>query len=316
MRATFATLFSGGGLFDAGAQMAGCRHLWGIEYDAAIAGVAHMNGFNVLVEDVRAVDYSALERPNHLHASPVCTRASVANAGAGEAPEDIEMAAAVAAAVEQLQPDTFSLENVWAYREFEAFRLIVATLTRNGYHLDYWHLNSADFAVPQTRRRLILLASKSRRPQRPNPTHREGGDMFSPAWVGWYEAISDLIPTLPVKQGWLPAWQRRLLPEGWRPECAVVLDDTKGQHGTRLTIRSGEAPFFTLTKRPANKYNVLIDGIRYGLSDRAMARLMSLPDDYLLPASPKLTGTVLGNGVPCLLARAMMEAILPNEQSK
>jgi hypothetical protein len=42
---TFATMFSGGELVGMGARAAGLLHTWGIEHDAAIASVAHANGW-------------------------------------------------------------------------------------------------------------------------------------------------------------------------------------------------------------------------------------------------------------------------------
>jgi site-specific DNA-cytosine methylase len=80
----FGTLFSGGEGVGVGLTAAGLHHAWGVEYDADIAAVAAANGFPLIVEDVRKVDYAALPQVDWLHASPVCTRASVANSGAEE----------------------------------------------------------------------------------------------------------------------------------------------------------------------------------------------------------------------------------------
>jgi site-specific DNA-cytosine methylase len=134
---TFATLFSGGEGVGVGLTAAGLSHLWGIEYAPAIAAVAQANGFDVTVADVRAVDYAAMPRADWLHASPSCTRASVANANATEAQEDIEAAQAVCRALAAQEPEVFTLENVWQYRTFAAFRLICDQLGRMGYFWTY-----------------------------------------------------------------------------------------------------------------------------------------------------------------------------------
>ena len=66
------------------------RPAWAVEYDAKIAGVYADNfGHAPIVADVRAVDYAGLPAVDWLHASPVCTRASVANAGAVESAEQV-----------------------------------------------------------------------------------------------------------------------------------------------------------------------------------------------------------------------------------
>jgi DNA (cytosine-5)-methyltransferase 1 len=201
---TFGTMFSGGEGAGVGLRAAGLHHVWGIEFDADIAAVAADNGFAVHVADVRQVDYAALPAVDWLHASPVCTRASVANSGATEAQEDIDTAAAVVRALKAQSPQVFTLENVWQYRTFKAFTTITDALGQMGYFWTYDHCNSADFAVPQTRKRLILRASRGLLPWLPEPV----------PWVGWYAAIEDLLPTLPESK--LAPWQLARLPDELR----------------------------------------------------------------------------------------------------
>lgn len=101
----FGTLFSGGGGADLGLMAAGLSPAWAVEYDAKIAGVYADNiGHAPIVADVRGVDYAALPRVDWMHASPVCTRASVANSGAVETQEDIETAGAVVRAISAVSP--------------------------------------------------------------------------------------------------------------------------------------------------------------------------------------------------------------------
>jgi DNA (cytosine-5)-methyltransferase 1 len=177
---TFASLFSGGGGADLGAKAAGYTPVWAVEHDAAIAGVYRASlGDHIIVADVCAVDYAALPAVDWLHASPVCTRYSVANSQRGESDLDIEAAQATARAIETLTPRCVTIENVPQYAASDALRLITTALDRLGY---WWHaatLNSADYGVPQTRRRLIVRASLGL--LRPMPQAQR--------WVGWYEAI-------------------------------------------------------------------------------------------------------------------------------
>lgn len=210
---TFATLFSGGELVGVGARMAGLTPIWGIEIDPAIAGVAHANGFDgTICADALTIDPHTLAVPNVLHASPVCTRASQANSsaelnedGLRESPVDVALGEKVAQFIDVMRPRVFTLENVYGYRKFKAFSRITAALSRNGYFWDYDNLNSADYGVPQTRRRLILRAVLgSLLPHLPLPEK----------WNGWYAAIEDLIPTLP-ESAFAP-WQLARLPELFR----------------------------------------------------------------------------------------------------
>lgn len=200
---TFATLFSGGELAGVGMRNAGLVHRWGIELDDDIANVARTNGFNVITADVLDIDPATMEPVDCLHVSPPCTRASTANQsvelnddGTKEAPLDVAMGEKVAEFIDVLQPRVFTLENVYQYRNFKAFKVIIAALERNGYMYDFANLNAADFGVAQTRRRLILRAVRGALlPMLPAPER----------WVGWLEAIEDLVPSLPDSQ--FAKWQ-------------------------------------------------------------------------------------------------------------
>ena len=332
---TFATLFSGGEGAGVGLRAAGLVHAWGVECDPDIAAVAAANGFSLIVADVRAVDYGSLPRVDWLHASPVCTRASVANANATESADDISMAAAVVRALEAQCPRVFTLENVWQYRTFRAFRDICDALGRLGYFWTYDHVNAADYGVPQTRRRLILRASRGLLPHLRAPV----------PWVGWYAAIEDLIPTLPESA--LAPWQLARLPEELRESVlvgggntqlaqvdskarvcgepaftvtggtkvtdnrAVLVAGLLNSDSTTLTTRAGGQPSFTVTTQDNQRDTRAWTGARVvAMTPRALARFQSVPDWYELPTKRALAAKVIGNMVPPLLMQRIAEGML------
>lgn len=240
---TIATLFSGGEGVGIGARQAGLTHLWGIEYSDDIANVARMNGFYSITADVMSVDPHTLPIPDVLHASPVCKRASGANQsaelnedGTKEAPEDIEAGKKIAQFIDAMTPNIFTLENVFAYRNFKAFKIICAALNRNGYMWDFDNLNSADFGVPQTRRRLILRAKRGALlPNLPQPAR----------WIGWYEAIEDLIPGLPESQ--FAEWQLKRLPQGLFESSLIERHGAFNlQEENRIAIAGKDEPIWTV----------------------------------------------------------------------
>lgn len=301
MSRTFATLFSGGELFGVGAWQAGWRHVYGFEIDDSIASVARLNGFDVHTADVCAVDYTTLPAVDHLHASPSCKTASNANTNGGESALDLACADAVCRAIAAHRGRSFSLENVWPYRNYESFARILAALHTHGFVVDFRHVNSADYGVPQTRKRLILRAVRGGHVPPMHPTHRRGGDMFHAPWVGWYAAIEDLIPTLPPTT---PApWQMARLPAaGAHPRAFIIID---GGNTSHLTAREASEPSFTLAanedKAPIRAYV----GCRWvRLTIEPLGRLQTVPDWYR-----GLTSEINGNGVPCTLARHIMESL-------
>jgi DNA (cytosine-5)-methyltransferase 1 len=264
---TISTIFSGGEGVGVGARMAGLVHLWGIEIDDSIAQVARDNHFDTITADVLTVDPRHLQVPDILHASPVCTRASVANAEGEESELDIDAAKKTAEFITVMRPKYFMLENVYPYRHFQSFKLICDALRQTGYSFDYWHLNSADYGVPQTRRRLVLVArldGGNNRIKKPIPTHHNPTNindnqmtLFAPntkSWVGWYEAVEDLIPFLPESK--FAPWQLERLPDDIRK--TFVFEPTEMREaGIR---RDYDDPIYTIkATRHLNARTFIID---------------------------------------------------------
>jgi site-specific DNA-cytosine methylase len=409
---TLATIGGGGGGFEAGAVEAGLVPVWTVECDSAVAAVHELNfKADVVLARAEDVDYRSLKSPYWLHMSPVCKNASVAKKDGKEEAEDVSMAEACARAIRECLAPRVSVENVWGYRNFESFRIILRALEELDYGFDYWHLNAANYGVPQTRKRLILLASKTHRPRRPAPTHAKNPsaqvDLFGSAslrrWVGWYEAIEDLIPGLPESK--FAEWQLRRLgdysPIGTflqitgatssHPETrgngvkevsepsntvttwslkdarAFIVDSFNSSHAniTRLdgspvftvtsnngngrlnpvrafilngkntrattnepfTLREASDPCFTVTATDASeRHKAFVEGIPQtqatlipqrdwllhgrvvSMTPRALARFQSIPDSYALPDKAGLACLVVGNAVPSLLAKVLIES--------
>jgi DNA (cytosine-5)-methyltransferase 1 len=341
------SLFSGGGLADLGLHAAGCQSIGGIDNDPAAVEVAQANGLPVVCQDILAANPCQFERPDLLWASPPCVTASIANQRTGETELDRELARAVVRFVEAMLPPVVVLENVAGYRQYDSYGYIVAALRLHHYHVCDWLLNAADYGAPQQRRRLIMIAQRHAIPQRPSATHKRHADMFSPQWRGWYDAVADLAPTLPQAQ--LANWQRRRLPAwvtetvllsnqatertdglmtAHEPALsiteqhngrlrALLLDDQFSSaggldgNGRGATTAPGEQPGFTVTTRDSRKIKaVLLDhaDVR-SLTPRALARLQSMPDSYVLPDARRLACSIIGRGVPCVLAQRIGEHV-------
>lgn len=329
-----ATLFSGGGGVECLLKDS-ITFVHAVEYDPAIAGVYRRNhGDHIQVAGVCDVDYTAWGALDYLHASPVCKNASQAKTNGKESETDIRTALAVVRCLEATQPRVFTLENVGGYQRFEAYRRICRALDALGY---MWHaevLNSADFGVPQTRRRLILRAVRdSLLPGLPAPL----------PWVGWYAAIEDLIPTLPPSQ--FAKWQLERLPSEITNSLLIPGDNARTLEKGGMAAMMPREPAFTIrsaaylrafiVSNAATEYN---DGLRYGeepchsvttqansgarprawlahgrvvrMTPRALARFQSIPDSFWLPDRAALACTVIGNAVPSLLMREIVRPLL------
>lgn len=248
---TTASTHTGGGGFEIGAMLAGHKPVLGIEIRPDIALVAKHNlkGLSMIISDVASVIYRALPWVWHLHSSPSCKNASQAHKAGEEAMEDMESALAICAALRALKPVVFTLENVSQYRDFDSFRLILKTLHELSYCVKYWVLNSADYGVPQTRKRLIVIARRDKEPIKPQATHYKPDakkalkgmrSLFWQPWNGWYSAIEDLIPGLPETE---PApWQLARMPEKYKTMLVA-----QGAYDGVVVNREEDEPAFTIT---------------------------------------------------------------------
>lgn len=316
---------------DIGFRAAGYELTFANEYDAKIANVYRLNlGDHIRVADIRDEDVRSYPWVNHFHASPVCARASVANQNRSEAQIDIDTARKVSEYITHHKPDTVTIENVSAYRHFESYKGIIQTLDDNG----YWHnasiLNSADFGVPQTRRRLIVRAVRGGFvPPLPAPIE----------WVGWYAAVEDIIDTLEPSQ--FADWQLARLPDEYKTllfaqggydDTLTVYDETKpagtitansnqasmrafivdGMNASRtVTVSDNTQPIFTVTSTQKGAHRAWLSAGRVvKISPRGLARFQSIPDWYQLPDNTALACKIIGNGWPSLMAQRIAESFM------
>ena len=317
---TIASLFTGGGLFEAGAMAAGFRPIWGIEFDPdnpdfsrSIADAYEQNfGGHIIrksVQEVAQGGFQHLERPTVLHISQPCKSFSSANSKT-ESEQDLSAARAVQQAIQELQPAIVTIENVTSYRDSQSWQLIRETLEELRYGIKEAVVNAADYGVPQKRQRFLAWAVQGQKP--PEFPEKMASNL------GWLEAIADLIPTLPPSQ--LADWQQQRMPSTEAGK-AYLIERTGARKDRDLLVHPGSEPSWTIKAniatdhKGANRHeplnSLLPDGTVVSLDARAIARLQSVPDWYELPEPIGVAVTLIGNGVPCLLAQKLMEALKP-----
>ena len=286
-----------------GAMAAGLTPLWGIEYIDAIANVARRNlGDHIMTADIMTVDPSTLPSVDVLHASPPCPNFSVAKAGGKESKGDIALAAKVVEFIETFHrenrsPKIFTLEEVIAYRNSQSWRMIEDALHGAGYWVHWDHINTADYGVPQTRKRMIVRAIRGGWvPYLPQPVR----------WVGWYEAIEDLIPTLPDSK--FAPWQLKRLPAELMESMRAFL--CPSSHYSPIIGPTEPANTITADQNQVRQRAYLDHGRVVAMTPRCLARFQSFPDWYELPAKNELAARIIGNAVPPLLYQRIISPLL------
>jgi DNA (cytosine-5)-methyltransferase 1 len=237
-------------------------------------------------------------------------------------------------AVERTSPSAFVIENVPPLLKSEEYAEIVREAEALGYSIEGQVLNAADFGVPQTRRRAIVIAVKGSRPRFPTRTHLDPSLATLPLdglrpWRTVRDAIGDL-PRVPDGANWhvgrnptLKSLERyRYVPEGgnrWdlyrsRPDLTPNCWIRKVSGGTDLFGRLWwDRPAFTIRTEffKPEKGRYLHPEANRPLTHREAARLQTFPDTFEFVGSKTSVARQIGNAVPPLLAKAIGLALLP-----
>jgi DNA (cytosine-5)-methyltransferase 1 len=148
--------------------------------------------------------------------------------------------------VREIKPSAVLLENVEGLRSFNKGLVIdrvVRQLEKVGYDVEIAVLNSADYGVPQIRRRVFVIGSMNGRFRWPRKTH---GPETSKPWVTVGDAILGDLPPL------------------------------NGSIGERRTVYAGP-PTSTYQKSMRQRRSVLYDHVTTASSERTKKRFSIVP---------------------------------------
>jgi DNA (cytosine-5)-methyltransferase 1 len=178
-------------------------------------------------------------------------------------------------------------------------------LLLEGYQVRLCLLRSSDYGVPQTRRRLFILASQQGclLPSKPTATSN----------VTVVDALQDLEDVRPM-----PGSGTVKLPGGkWISHHNCEGTEVKSDPQYLSQFNHGYVSA-VLTSKPIKHYSSNLNRL---LTPRERARLQTFPDDYEFSGTVKEVKVQIGNAVPCNLARCVghslmechtMEPVLPN----
>lgn len=177
----------------------------GIDIEPTVADTRTKLGWATTTADILDIDPADWAGVDGLIASPPCQSWSRAGKGAGFDDPRGELVWQPLVWALACRPRWVACEQVPEARG--AFELIAHRLRENGYHADVYELSAETFGVPQTRRRVFMVAHRDRAPHRPAPTHqrfRKGRERVEPVdmlgllpWVSMAEALGGLAPQAP-----------------------------------------------------------------------------------------------------------------------
>lgn len=237
-----------------------------------------------------------------------------------------------ASLIKEVRPEIVSMENVSGLMDttkYPVFANFISVLKKLGYYYDYKVINTADYGVPQSRKRLVLLASLLGPISIPAPTHkihltlRDAIGDLPVITDGVANQIDSLhysrklnsinkkrIQATPKNGGTQKSWPKDLL-----------LDCHKKESGKSFSISVYGRMWWD---KPASTMTTQCVGLgngRFGhpeqdraISLREAARIQTFPDDYTFfdNGNEIAIGAVakfIGNAVPVRLGEVLGTAI-------
>lgn len=294
-------LFAGAGGFSTGATMAGCEVVWAANHWPAAVQV-HANNHPETIhacQDLQQADWTQVPDHDLLLASPACQGHSRAR-GKERPHHDAQRATAwaVVSAVECHRPQAFIVENVPEFvTAWVLFPAWCAAMTALGYALAPHLVDAADHGVPQHRRRIFIVGTRSKHPcelDLPKRDHVAAGSIIDFDAGNWSPIHRNgrSQRTLERVQAGRKMFGHRFL---------------TAYYGNERGGRCLSRPLGALTTR--DRYAV-IDGDRMRMLTVQENRLaMGFPDDYQLPASHKDAVMMLGNAVVPVVASDVITAL-------
>jgi len=336
--------FSGAGGLDIGTQLAGARIISSLDFDKDSVETMKANKFfhhaKHFLDDIRnitAKDYSNILKINNpekliLVGGPPCQPFSKAgywvtheNRMGNEDPRN--MIGEYLRIIKELQPDGFLLENVESLlhpKNYETVVNLEQEIEKLGYKYVKVKVNALDYGIPQKRKRVFFLASK-KKINLPEKTHGSNEECSLNPKLLPYERVID----------WIGEYSGENFQE--KEELAInktysneLFDVPPGKNYIALTAKAGYPdpkfvankrfwsfllklhplqPSWTIAAQPGPWVGPFHWESRR-LRVPEIAAIQTFPKDYIFVGNRRSIQKQIGNAVPSLLAKAMVEHLI------
>lgn len=367
-------LFSGAGGLAKGLELAGFEHAAFVEFNkhACASLKDNFDAEKVFCRDVRDFDFSSLQNIDVVAGGPPCQPFSLG--GKHQADQDArDMFPYAINAIEVLAPRAFIFENVKgllrpSFAEYFEYIILRLTFPEFGlspsmgwkkhlellrktnfdhypgikYRVSYQLLNAADFGVPQSRERVVIVGTRSDVSSRwifPFATHSEDALLWAKYVTGEYwdrhqvvlgerevmtDGLKEKILRLQERFGMfapeLQSWKtiRDALAEVPDPQSFHSIPDHQFRNGARTypghTGSDYDSPSKTIKAGghgvPGGENMIRFrDGSLRYLTVFEAKRMQTFPDDYSIQGAWGEAMRQIGNAVPVVFAQKMGDSL-------
>jgi len=318
------SFFAGAGGLDLGFEQAGFNIIWANEYDKEIWKTYRLNHGKTKLEERSITEIKIDEIPNcdGIIGGPPCQSWSEAGALRGINDKRGKLFFDFIRILEAKQPKFFLAENVSGMllpRHAEALNNIKKMFREagQGYELSFKLLNSADYGVPQDRKRIFFIGIRKDLDQKfefPKPftnkitladAIRDLSDSAIPANNNKTNGEFCLIPNHEyMTGGFSTIYMSRNRVRSWDEQSFTI--QAGGRHAP-LHPQAPKMKFIEQNKR------IFVPGEEYlyrRLSVRECARIQSFPDNFIFHYNSIADGyKMIGNAVPVKLAKVLASEI-------
>ncbi|NMA44387.1 MAG: DNA cytosine methyltransferase [Candidatus Diapherotrites archaeon] len=218
--------------------------------------------------------------------------------------------------VKELKPKYFVMENVPGILTMKnskgklVHEIIESEFRKIGYQVKHKKLLSADYGVPQKRRRVVFIGTRTKKPiSFPKQTHTEKPELKingfqTQSWLG-VETI--LLDKTDVPESY---FHSKKMINGFKKRKEM---NKKKGNGFGWQILDPKKPSYTISARYWKDGSDAL--VKYTetqirmLTEKEVARIQTFPDDYQFYGSKRSVYTQIGNAVPVLMAKAIAEEI-------
>ncbi|HEI2929435.1 TPA: DNA cytosine methyltransferase [Escherichia coli] len=304
------SLFSGAGGLDLGLKQSGLDIIWANDiYEDAVDTYKKNIGKHIVLGDIANISSSTIPNCDIVVGGFPCQGFSVANMNRKSEDPRNKLYLEMIRIIQDKRPAYFIAENVKGILSLDK-GLVIQKITSDfeslGYNVKYSLLNCADYGVPQTRMRVIILGVRKDLPDienfPPPKTHEKEG-VTLPKWISVGQALKRF--TEPGIDSQFKNHEHSLYKLTFNGHLGHRFIDPDKPAPT-VTGRGDEKGGVVVLHHPSNKRRMTV---------REIAAVQSFPDDFFFCGSKTSGYRQIANAVPPKLGIALGKMLIEHHKT-